>query len=267
MPEELKNNGGAGTEGSGDGAGAGQGDGKGKEGEGAGKGAGAEGAGAGAGQGAGNADETVTIKKSDLKKIEEDRDNYKAGLLGKKADERNLDGKGAGDGKGGEGKGGEGGSVDEKKVDEIATASTNKVLRAASEKTAKRAFLKAHPEYLDDGAWTSLLSHLTFKGGEVSHEEIVDRMEAAVLEHKRSTGKLDEYLKSEHERGVREGRIQEQVGSGHGTGGAGDRNESGKGGGQLSEKGKEMAAAMHTDPEKAAKVDPSKDNVIDLSKV
>src|SRR3990167_5329187 len=103
---------------------------------------------AAAGNGSGAGEETVTIKKSDLKKIEEDRDNYKAGLLAKKADERNLggDGKGAGDGKGGEGAGQGGGSatIDEKKVGEIATASTTKVLRDASEKTAKRAFLKAH---------------------------------------------------------------------------------------------------------------------------
>lgn len=263
MPEELNNKGGAGGEGTGDGAGAGQGDGAGN-GNGAGDG--------GAGQGAGGADEVVTIKKSELDQIISDRDNYKTGLLSKKADERSLDGKGSqgdGGGEGGEGDGQGGGAavIDEKKIGEVATAATNKTLRAASERTAKRAFLKAHPEYVDDSAWQNLMAHLTFKGGEVTHEEIVDRMEAAVLEHKRSTGKLDEYLKSEHERGVREGRIQAEVGSGHGTGGAGDRNEGGKGAGTLSPKGEEMARSMHTDPEKVKKVDPSKDNVIDVTKV
>ena len=266
MPDEIENKGGASGGGSGEGAGAGQGDGAGA-GNGAGDG--------GAGQGAGDADETVTIKKSDLKKIEEDRDNYKKGLLGKKADERSLDGKG---GQGGEGDGaGDGDGVgdgtgkaieiDEKKIGEIATGAANKTIRAASERTAKRAFLSAHPEYVDDSQWQDLMAHLTFKGSELTHEEIVGRMEAAVLEHKRSTGKLDEYLKSEHERGVREGRIQAEVGSGHGTGGAGDRNEGGKGAGSLSPKGHEMAAAMHVDPAKAAKVDIAKDNVIDVTKV
>jgi len=175
-------------------------------------------AGAGDGKGGGDGEETVTIKKSDLKKIEEDRDNY------------------------------------------------NKAMRDASERTAKRTFLRAHPEYVDDAQWTSMISNLTFRGNEVTVEEVSDRMEAAVLEHKRSTGKLDEYLKSEHGRGIREGRIQGELGSGHGTGGAGDRND-GKGAGQLSPKGEEMARAMHTDPEKVRKVDTSKDNVIDLSKV
>src|SRR3990167_7452625 len=174
-------------------------------------------------------EETITMKKSELKKIEEDRDNYKKMGLQKKADEREFKGAGGGQGEG------QGGSavIDEKKVGEVASAAVTKTLRAASEKTAKRAFLTAHPEYADDAQWTSLLTHLTFRGTEMTHDEVADRMEAAILEHKRSTGKLDEYLKSEHERGVREGRIQGELGSGQGTGGAGDRNEGAKGAGQL----------------------------------
>ena len=217
---------------------------------------------AGNGGGSGDGEETITMKKSDLKKIEEDRDNYKRIGLQKKADERNLHG----DGKGGDGGGQGGGSaIDEKKVGEVATAATTKVLRDAGEKSAKREFLHDHPDYIDDGQWTSLMAHLTFKGGEVTKEEVRDRMEAALLEHKRSTGKLEEHLKSEHERGVREGRIQAEAGSGRGTGGAGDRNDGGKSSGSFSTpKGEEMARGMHVDPEKAKKVDPSKDNVINV---
>lgn len=218
---------------------------------------------AAAGNGGGNGEENVTMKKSeveklqaDLKKSNEDRDNYKKGLLQKKADERNL---------GGEGQGGGGdNTIDEKKIGEVATAATNKALRAGSEKTAKRAFLQAHPEYVDDAQWTALMSNLTFRGTELTHDDVLDRMDAALLEHKRSTGKLEEHLKAEHERGVREGRIQGELGSGHGTGGAGDRNEGGKGAGTLSPKGEEMARAMHVDPEKVKKVDPTKDNVINV---
>ena len=211
--------------------------------------------------GAGQGEETITMKKSELKKIEEDRDNYKRMGLQKKADERDLN-------KGGHANGeGLGSVIDEKKINETATAAASKVLRSASEKSAKRAFLVAHPEYADDAQWTSLVSNLSFKGGEITHEEVLERMDSALFEHKRSTGKLDEFLRSEHERGVREGRIQGELGSGHGTGGAGDRNDVGKGAGNLSPKGMEMARAMHVDPEKAKKVDPSKDNVIDLAKV
>lgn len=214
---------------------------------------------AAADNGGGTGEEGVTIEKlqADLKKSNEDRDNYKRMGLQKKADERNL---------GGEGQGGGGGDnvIDEKKVGEIATAATNKALRGVSDKTAKRAFLTAHPEYVDDVQWTELMSNLTFRGTELTHDDVLGRMDAALLEHKRSTGKLEEHLKSEHERGVREGRIQGELGSGHGTGGAGDRNEGGKGAGTLSPKGEEMARAMHVDPEKVKKVDTSKDNVINV---
>ena len=248
MPNETddKNNGANnGDAGAGAGAGSGTGDGKNPD--------------AGAGQGAAG-DETITIKKADYDKVVSDRDNYRDGLLGKKADERNLDGKKpdvkvpdpvpA--------------VIDEKKIAETATATVSKLLRDSAEKSAKRTFLQKHPEYLDDTQWSAMVSNLTFKGGEVSSEEVLDRMEAAVLEHKRSTGKLDEYLQQERERGVREGRIQGNMDAGRGTGGAGDKNGSGKGVGILSSKGEEMARAMHTDPEKVKKVDTSKDNVINV---
>lgn len=257
-----KNKGGAGGEGAGAGTGAGQG------GEGAGNGAGA-----GAGQGAGGEGETVTMKKSeleklqsDLKKSNEDRDNYRTVALGKKADERNLGG-GQGGGEGG-GQGAGGNVIDEKKIGEVALGAANKAIRDVSEKSAKRAFLKAHPEYLDDKAWTDLMSHFAFKGGELTQEEVLDRMDAALFEHKRSTGKLDEHLAQERERGIREGRIQGNLeGAGSGTGGPGDRGEGGKGAGTLSPKGEEMARAMHLDPEKVKRVDPLKDNMIDITKV
>ena len=225
----------------------------------------ADAAAAAAGKSGGSGEESVTMKKSeveklqaDLKQSNEDRDNYKKIGLQKKADERGLHAAGGDGGQGG------GATIDERKVGEIASAATTKVLRDAGEKVAKREFLHDYPEYIEDVQWTGLMSHLTFRGGEVTKEEVRDRMEAALLEHKRSTGKLEEHLKAEHERGVREGRIQGELGSGRGTGGAGDRNEGGKGTGALSPKGEEMARAMHVDPEKAKKVDPSKDNVINV---
>ena len=221
----------------------------------------ADAAAAGAG-GAGAGEETVTIKKSELEKIKSDRDNYQKGLLQKKADERNLGNEG---GQGGEGAGQGAASnvIDEKKINETATAAARKTMRDAGEKTAKREFLKNHPEYVDDVQWQTLMTHLTFKGGELTHDEVVDRMEAALLEHKRTTGKLEEHLNSEREKARQAGRVEGQFDNTRSAGGSGDRNEAGKGGG-LSPKGEEMARAMHTDPVKAGKIDPLKDNVINV---
>ena len=213
-------------------------------------------------------EETITIKKSELEKIKSDRDNYQKGLLQKKADERNLGnqgGEGKGDGSGQGAGQGDGNVIDEKKITDTATAAVSKTLRGASEKTAKRAFLQAHPEYVADADWQGLMSYLTFKGGELTHDEIFDRMDAALLEHKRATGKLDEYLDSVKEKARQEGRVEGQFNSARAAGSSGDnRNNFGSSGGFSSGKGEEMARAMHTDPEKAKKIDPLKDNVINV---
>lgn len=201
-----------------------------------------------------NKEEVITIKKSELDKIKSDRDNYKNIGLQKKAGDRDLKVKTDDQGED---------NINEKKIEATATIAANKVMREASEKSAKRAFLNNHPEYLDDTEWNQLMSNLTFKGGEIFHDEIIDRMEAALLEHKRSTGKLEEYLKSEREKGVLEGRIQAGLGSGGSMGGVGDKNE--KSSGEFSSpKGDEMARSMHVDPEKAKKIDLTRDNVIQI---
>lgn len=203
-------------------------------------------------------EETVTIKKSELEKIQSDRDNYKKIGLQKKADERDLSGKGGEDDEDDDDN-----VIDEKKVNEFATSAARKVQRESAEKVAKRAFLSAHPEYVEDGEWTGLLANLTFKGDEMTADEVQDRMEAALFEHKRKTGKLEEHLKAERERGVEEGRMRGGMEFGHSGGGRGDKNDAG-GSGTLSSKAESMARAMHIDPEKLKKVDIKKDNVIQM---
>ena len=211
---------------------------------------------------AADGEETITMKKSDLKKIEEDRDNYKEGLLRKKADERSLDDKGKGGGEGGA-------TIDEAKVTEIAKAQATAAFaetHTSNEKRAKILITKKYGELVDDANWVGFMSNFTGKRGRATIEDILDDFEDAMLLYKRSTGKLEEHLKAEHERGVREGRIQGELGSGRDTGGAGDKNDGGKSSGAFSSpKGEEMARGMHVDPEKAKKVDPSKDNVINVT--
>lgn len=217
---------------------------------------------AGAGNGAGDGEKTITIKESELEKIKSDRDNYREGLLKKKADERSLGDKGKSENKS------DGGTIDEMKVKEIAKAESAAVFAEvykANESRAKHAFLKKYGEYVNDTQWMELMSHFTQRRSKAITEDILDDLEDAVLIHKRSTGKLEDHLKAESERARREGRIEGQMDAGRG-GGADDKNESGKGTGSLSPKGEEMARAMHTDPEKVKKVDLSKDNVIDVNK-
>jgi len=197
----------------------------------------------------------VKVKKSQIFKVVSDKQNYKKMGLEKKIEDRKLI----------EDKNNGGGQavIDEKKIQETAEGATKKVIREAAEKTAKRKFFSDHPEYSEDEKWKELLPHLFFKGDELTELDILDRMEAAVLEHKRKTGTLDEYMNHQKEIGRIEGRTEGQMQIGQQGGGSGDRNKQ-KEGVELSEKGKEMASRMHVDPAKAAKVDPKKDNVIQM---
>lgn len=257
MPDDIKDK----KDGGGDGSGAGDGGGGGN----------------GSGDGGGNAgEETVTIKKSEWEKTTSDLENYRKGLLGKKADERELkDGGGeSGDGKGGEGgagKGagdGKGAGIDETKVKEIADASAGAALseiHKSNENRAKRHFLQKHGEYLDDAQWADLMTDFRSKRGKATVEDIIEDLEDAVLLHKKRTGKLDEHLAKERERGRGEGRAEEHFENGSSAGGASDRDD-GRQSEQLSPDGERMARGMHVDPAKAAKIDPKKDGVIDVTK-
>jgi hypothetical protein len=214
--------------------------------------------------GGSGAEETITVKKSDYDKLNSDLVNYRNVALKVKADERDL--KKAS----GEGDGGTGNTMDEAKVKEISRAEASSLMgqtRKSNESRAKKSFLEHHKEYIDDVWWNGLVSHLRLRGDEATPEDYSDRLEEAILLHKRESGQLEGYLKSEHERGKREGRIESEFDSAQNAGGAGDRGGEGSGSaGTLSPKGEEMARGMHIDPETARKVDPSKDNVIDVTK-
>lgn len=198
-------------------------------------------------------DETVTIKKSELEKIKSDRDNYKASLLVKKADERGLGGDGGKkDDKGGGGDGQP--QIDTKEIVTQASTAVLSTLADSNEKRAKRKFLRDHPEYLEDAAWAELMTHWSSKRGKATVEDILEDFEDTVILHKRSTGKLDEYLKSERERGRLEGRREAEIRDLHGAGGAGERQGGGEAGAKLTPEGEQMAQRMHVDPKKAAEI-------------
>lgn len=224
-------------------------------------------------EGEGDGEETITLKKSELDKIKSDRDNYREIGLDKKAKDRELKlqkakegGEGGGDDKGGGESGGGTATIDEARATEIVQkgiSSFEDRARKSSQQRASKIFLSTHKEYLDDALWNDLMSDFRTTGTEITIDDYVDRLEETLLVHKRRTGKLDEYLAAERERGKLEGRTEAEAGSGHRAGGVGDKSE-GLPSGQLSEKGKEIARGVKLDPEKVEKVDPSKDNVIQV---
>jgi hypothetical protein len=183
-------------------------------------GQGGEGNGEGSGEG-----ETVTIPRVQLEKLTEERDNYKAGLLKRKAEERSNPA----------GNGGE--HENDPKNPPVPPASTDaetvrnetrKVLdedRAKNskvlQKKAHERILANHPEYADDVAWNRALAHLRLSGEEVTVEDFEESIEDAIFLDQKKQGKLDNYIKEQAQRAEQEGRNkahQENVMSAGGTG-------------------------------------------------
>ena len=219
------------------------------------------GEGAGDGQKPAGTEDTVTVKKSEFEKNKTDLENYKQMGNKYKTDYEKL----VEDNKKNIPPTDQSGTsqIDENKVSEISRKASRDTLRETNERTASKQFFKEHPEYNDEAMRTQLLAEMSFKGSELTVDEIQDRFESALLEHKRKTGKLDEYLASQVERARTQGRMEGQMSQG-GSGGAGDRIGGYSETNKLSEKGVEMARNMHVDPDKVRKADPLKDNVIDV---
>jgi hypothetical protein len=173
-------------------------------------------------------DDTITIKKKDWEKTNSDLDNYRTGLINKKANDRSLDSNsGVVEGAGGA-------TLDEKKVIEIATKASQANMHKANEKAAIKEFLKTHSDYTEDKNWQELLPYLP----KINYDDpaaIVDAMEGAVLLHKRSSGTLDTYLAEQREAAKREGEMNANVNLGFGAGGNGQRINQGDQTGKLPE--------------------------------
>lgn len=213
----------------------------------------------------GTGEETVTVKKSEWEKTTNDLNNYREALLVKKANERAGN---EGKGEAGTDSGTASTTIDEKTIDARATAAATTVQKTASQRAATQDFIRKHPEYLGDDAWKTLMEHTTFRGSELTQGDYLDRLESGMYEHLRVTGKLEEHLNKAREEGRDQGRIEGTVNASGGSGAPGDRTHgTGANQGGLTPAGRDMAARFKVDPEKADKIDPSKDNVISISSV
>ena len=194
--------------------------------------------------------DTITIKKKDWEKTNSDLENYKTGLLNKKAADRTLDQNAGGD----HGAGNSGGSaLDEKKVIEIATKASQANTHKSNEKAAIKQFLKTHADYTEDKNWAELLPFLPANINKDDPAAIVDAMEGAVLLHKRSTGKLDEYMSQQADTARREAEMNAQVNLGFGAGGVGQRATQGNSSDKPAESTIEMGKRFGHDADKIEK--------------
>lgn len=213
----------------------------------------------------GGGNDTITVKKADYEKLQSNHDNYRDAVIKHNTDSKKLDP--ASETNEGKKEDPVDITIDETKVGQIVDNKTSSFfadIEKSNEARAKRNFLSKYPEYIDDGQWVDMVSDFSPRRGKKTIEDIQDDLEDAVLLHKRRTGKLDEHLKSEHERGRQQGRTEAQAEGGH-VGGVGDKKDEGSSSsGFETPKGEEMARGMKIDPEKAKKIDPLKDSVINV---
>jgi hypothetical protein len=212
----------------------------------------------------GNEEETITIPKKQYDQTLTDLDNYRTGLIGKKAKER-AEGAGAGaagdgggqpaDNQGQNGGGGNTpalGTMDETKVREIAVQASNDNLHKANQKTANQQFLKAHPEFLEDAKWQGLMTFFAAKRGKDTPDSILKDLEDAVLLQKRDDGTLDAYLEEQRKLAEQRGEVNAQVNMGRDGGGLGGKTGTGSApaGVKVDET---MASRFKNDPKEVAK--------------
>jgi len=209
----------------------------------------------------GGEEEKVSISKTEWDKINRDLNNYREGLLQKKAEERTIEKKDeikSPDIKI---------DINEEKIQEItnkAQAGTISLLEKENERLAIKSFLRDHPEYTDDTEWGQLISNYSPRHGKLSPQGILDDFENAVLLHKKETGKLDSYLQSYREKGRQEGAIEQRISSGYNAGGTGERGAGSSGEQKVSARSIEMAKNMHIDP-KSLEVNNDQQSVIDVT--
>lgn len=203
-------------------------------------------------------EDSVAISKIELEKLRKDHDTYREGVLHYKTKEKELISKKIDS---------DTTTIDEdqkiKQIVEQTSASIFGKIEQSNEKKAKVLFLKKNPEYFDDTNWADLMTFYAGRRGKIDSDEITSDLEDAVLLHKKSSGKLDEYLSTERERGRREGVLSAGVYSAGSAGGVGDVGSGGKASVKINE---DMARAFHNDPEKVAEIPDGREFTIDIFK-
>ena len=204
-------------------------------------------------------EETVTIKKSELEKLQSDLSNYRQATLDKKAD-RKLERQQQND------NGSKDQNVDLKKVEEVSTAAASKVISQRETKAANKRFLQDHPEYVDDKQWQELLTHYHGKRGSLSADDILEDLEDAVLTHKRASGQLESYLDEQSKIRARRTEVANQTDAARDAGSVGGKAKDGGGRGtSLTPEGENMSRQFGHDPKAVAKVAPE-DRTINVIK-
>lgn len=197
-----------------------------------------------------------------LKKMEQERDNYKMGLLKFKKAEKTLELK-----KEETEQENENSDWDEQsqkfqtqtlsRAEKVAQKAAESVFRKSNEKQAIGSFLERYPDFQADEAWQEILSNYHPKNGKDSVTGIVRDLERARVTVLYEQGELDKVSAEAEKRGKQKGYAESMHADFMTSSTTRHKSGSSKEGGEVSEGALQMAAKFRIDPKKLAKEDDS----------
>jgi hypothetical protein len=197
-----------------------------------------------------------------LKKTEEERDNYKTGLLKYKKTEKTLEPK-----KEELEQEDENPDWDEdsqkfqtqtlSKAEKVAQKAAESVYQKSNEKQAIGKFLEQHPEFQDDENWKEIISNYHPKSGKDSVTNIVKDLERARVSVLYDKGDLDKLSEEAEKRGKQRGYAEGMHADLMTSGGTRQKSNSSKDKGDITEGARQMAERFKIDPKKLALEDDS----------
>lgn len=194
--------------------------------------------------------------KERLKKAEEERDNYKQGLLKYKRSERTLSEKKE------ETKEEEEETQDwdeaSKKfqaqtlseAEKIARLASQKYIEENNEKAAVAKFLDEYPDLAEDESWKEILSNYNPKNGKGTIGAIVKDLKRARVVMLHDRGELDKLAQEAEARGKRKGQAEAFHANAFTSSGSRSEASSDKGSDNVTKGAKEIALAFGIDPKK-----------------
>ncbi|MFA5990446.1 MAG: hypothetical protein WC803_12695 [Sphingomonas sp.] len=210
-------------------------------------------------------DTEVAELQERLKKTEEERDNYKTGLLKLKKTDRTLEAK----------KDTTVRSLDQQdedadwdddskkfqkqtlsKAEKVAQKAAESVYQKANEKQAINSFLEQYPDFQSDEEWQEILSNYNPKNGKDSVSNIMKDLERARINVLYEKGDLEKLSVEAENRGKQRG-YAEGMHADLMTSGGTRQKSSNKDGKEISDGARALATKFRIDPKKLAQEDDS----------
>lgn len=151
----------------------------------------------------------------------------------------------------------------EKKAEAIAERKASQIIEKQNEKLAINSFISKHPELDDNDKWTDLISNYHPKNGKETPQDIEKDLNRAYFVSRFERGEISNLEAEAYKKGEQKGKTQSQVAD-LSTVGTTNQKTVKEDGNTVSETALKLAKAMRVDPAKLAEEDDSSTAEIQL---